>query len=113
MSKLNIPTGIYYDPKCNNHKNIGIFNKNTNFIEVVAHTEEQRREIKPLLIDSLNTYQKCEKLPSQLLEQNEKLLKFVKASIDEILHLKDEYKDSGHCMRYLNEAGEFLKYLEQ
>jgi len=65
-----------------------------------------------LCLDAFDTIQKCGELPSTLLEQRDELLEKLKKSIDEICHLKAEYKDKGHSMKFMNEANELINKIQ-
>ncbi len=57
-----------------------------------------------LIADAGNTIQKCDLLPSELLEQRDELLKtLIKAEL-EIVKLKHHYRDSGHAEKFLRET---------
>lgn len=110
--KLNIPDGIYYDPKCNYHKNIGIINKNTNFIQVLALTEGERKQIKPLIIDSLNTYQQCSTLPSEFLRQNMEIREALK-EVQEMYEYDLHYRDEPFGMGYYSALSQVIEIFEK
>lgn len=44
--------------------------------------------------------------------QNKELIDLLKKGIEEIIHLKNEYRDSGHCVKYLSDCEKLFKNRE-
>ena len=119
-NKLNITKGDW-KRKQQTNGDIHISTENWfNFIKVSfvhnSNTEEHRKQClynSELITDAGNTYQAANILPSELLQQRNELIELVKVSIDEIKHLKQEYKDVGHCERYLHQANKLIQKITQ
>lgn len=61
-----------------------------------------------LIADAGTTANKCGKLPSQLLQENEEMKAMLDKGINEIRHLKAEYRDATHCVKYIFECEQLL-----
>lgn len=117
-NKLDITIGDYFATKATQSEYACVSLIEDNVLSVngqhcYGNRDAETSDIAILCADSLNTYQACELLPSELLQQRNELIALVKTSIDEIKHLKQEYKDVGHCEIYLYQANKLIKKITQ
>jgi hypothetical protein len=61
-----------------------------------------------LIDDDSKTFEEI-KANAVLMKNAPKMLELLKRSIKEIQHLKSEYKDTGHCGKYLFECEKLLE----
>lgn len=75
-------------------------------------TSEEAQGNANLFVDALSIVQKCDLMPSDLLEQRDELLALLSRSIDEIENLQFEHNDGANGSYYLEQAKELIQKIK-